>query len=92
MIHPKKFEIITEMEESNYLMVSHQLSTKANTVLNMSIQVVNKYHPFSTVLDRIFDFNIHAILLSVSPSTALSILCEAYKLGQRMLGFYIAIG
>ena len=81
MIHPKKFEIITEMEESNYLMVSHQLSTKANTVLNMSIQVVNKYHPFSTVLDRIFDFNIHAILLSVSPSTALSILCEAYKRG-----------
>ena len=81
VIHPKKIEIITEMEETYYLMVSRQLNAKANTASN--IQIVNKRlrQPFLSITDRIFDLNIHVILLSVGPSTAVSMLCEAYKRG-----------
>ena len=82
VIHPKKVKVITEVEETYYLMISRQLCTKANITLNIQISAVNKHQPFSSIIDRILDFNIHAIVLSVSPSTAISFLCEAYK--QRL--------
>ena len=71
------------MEETYYyLMVSRRLSAKSNTSLNIRTVIVHKYRaPFSSITGRIFDSNIHVNLLSVSPSTALSILCEAYKRG-----------
>ena len=81
VIHPKKIEVITEAEEMYYLMVSRQLCTKANTISNIQISTINKHQPFSSIIDRILDFNIHVIVLSASPSTAISFLCEAYKRG-----------
>jgi hypothetical protein len=80
-IHPKEIEIITETEETYYLMISHQLYINANTILNIQISTVNKHQPFSSIIDKIFDSNIHVIVLSASPSTAVSFLCEAYKQG-----------
>ena len=83
VIHPKKIEIITEAEEKYYFMISHQLSVyiKANTTLNIQISTINTLQRFSSIIDRILDFNIHVIILSASPSTAISFLCEAYKRG-----------
>ena len=83
IIHPKKIEIITETENMYYLMISHQLCTKANTISNIQISIVAviRRWPLLSIIDRILNFNIHVIILSTSPSTAVSLLCEAYKQG-----------
>jgi hypothetical protein len=82
VILPKKIEIITEIEETYYLMISHQLYTKVNTTtLNIQVSTLNKHQPFSSIIDRIFNSNIHVIVLNTGPSTAISFLCEAYKEG-----------
>jgi hypothetical protein len=81
VIHPKKVEIITETEEKYYLMISRKLSTKANTTSNIQVSTVNKHQPLSSIIERIFDSNIHVIVLSAGPSTAITFLCEAYKRG-----------
>ena len=79
-IRPKKIGIITEINQPYYSMISNELSTKANISLN--IQIVNKYcKSFSRIADRVFASNVHVIILSVSPSTAIPMLCEAYKSG-----------
>ena len=82
-IHPKKIGIITEIEQPYYLMISNELRTKTNTSL-CNIQIVHKHHKiFSGIADRVFASNVHVILLSVSPSTAIPMLCEAYKSGLK---------
>ena len=83
LVHPKKIEIVTETEETYYLMISYkvQLSAKASSTLNIQVSTVNKHQPILSIVDRIIDFNIHVIVLSASPSTAISFLCEAYERG-----------
>ena len=79
-IHTKKVGIITEMKETYYLEVSHQLITKASIPLN--IQIVDKHcKSLSDIANRLYESNAHVILLSVGPSTAVPLVCEAYKRG-----------
>ena len=78
-ISPKKIEIITEIKQPYYSMVSNEISTKVNVSLNQNIHVNNE--SFSVIADKIFASNAHVILLSVGPSTATPMLCEAYKRG-----------
>ena len=78
-ISPKKIEIIAEIKQPYYLMVSNEISAKVNTSLNQNVHINNEL--FSVIADRIFASNAHVILLSVGPSTAIPMLCEAYKRG-----------
>ena len=76
-IRPKKIGIITETKQP-YLTISNQVHGKANITLPLYTQIVNKHHQsFSALVDRVTASNIHVILLSVGPSTAIPILCEA---------------
>jgi hypothetical protein len=81
VVHPRKIKIITEAEEKYYSMISRKLSTKANATSNIQISTVNKHQPLSSIIDRIINSNLHVIILSASPSTAIAFLCEAYKRG-----------
>ena len=78
-IHPKKIGIITETKQP-YLMVSNEFITKATIPLYH--EVINNHHTSpSDIVEGILASNAHVILLSAGPSTALPILCEAYKRG-----------
>ena len=77
-IRPKKIGIITETRQSYYSMVSNELNTKINASLN--VQVIHEHHQLlSGIANSILESNTHVVLLSVDPSTAVLILCEAYK-------------
>ena len=78
-VHPRKIGIITELKQP-YLAVSNEFSTKSN------VRQHHEYHghhsaSFSDTIEGIFVSNAHVILLSVSPSAAIPLLCEAYKRG-----------
>ena len=77
-VHPRKIGIITELKQP-YLAVSNEFSTKSNVRLH------HEYHGHHTSvsdsIEGIFVSNAHIILLSVSPSAAIPLLCEAYKRG-----------
>ena len=77
-VHPRKIGIITELKQP-YLAVSNEFSTKSNVSLH------HEYHGHHTSvsdsIEGIFVSNAHVILLSVSPSAAIPLLCEAYKRG-----------
>ena len=77
-LHPRKIGIITELKQP-YLVVSNEFSTKSNVRLH------HEYHGHHTSvsdsIEGIFVSNAHVILLSVSPSAAIPLLCEAYKRG-----------
>ena len=78
-VHPRKIGIITELKQP-YVAVSNEFSTKSNVRLH------HEYHghhsaSFSDTIEGIFVSNAHVILLSVSPSAAIPLLCEAYKRG-----------
>ena len=76
-MRPKKIGIITENKQP-YLTISNQVRGKANITLPLYTQIVNEHHQsFSALVDRVTASNIHVILLSVGPSTAIPILCEA---------------
>ena len=79
-ISPKKIGLITEIEQPYYLMVSSGINAKISISLN---EIVQSHHKksYSGIANKIFANNIHVILLNVGPSTALSVLCEAYKNG-----------
>ena len=78
-IRPKRIGLVTEMNQLYYLMVSNELRTKANITLDIQI---NKHgQSLSNIAEKIFESNVHAILLSVGPSTVVPMLCEAYKRG-----------
>ena len=79
-IRPKKIGVITELKQP-YLTVSYEFSTKADVPLHY--QVIIEHHRISLldINEGVFVSNAHAILLSVGPSTAISMLCEAYKRG-----------
>ena len=80
-IRPKKIGIVTETKQP-YLMISNKLRGKADIALPLYVQIVNMHHDFfSSIADRVITSNIHVILLSVGPSTAAHILCEASKRG-----------
>ena len=78
-ICPKKIGIITEIEQLYYLMISNELHTKTNASFN--VQIIHGHKSFPDIADRIFASNVHIILLSVGPSTAIPMLCETYKSG-----------
>ena len=78
-VHPRKIGIITELKQP-YVAVSNEFRTKSNVRLH------HEYHghhsaSFSDTIEGIFVSNAHVILLSVSPSAAIPLLCEAYKRG-----------
>ena len=74
-----KFGIITEIKPP-YFIISSQLSTKAN--ISFFVQFVYEHRKsFSDIADRVIASNIHVILLSVGPSAAVPVLCEAYNRG-----------
>ena len=78
-IQPRKIKIITEIKQP-YWKVSMQLSTKANILLDT--EIIDKYQTFlSDIANRVYASNTHVVLLSVGPSTAVPMLCEAYKIG-----------
>ena len=78
-IRPKKIGIITETKQP-YLMVSNDFITKATIPLYH--EVINNHHTSpSDIVEGVLASNAHVILLSVGPSTALPMLCEAYKRG-----------
>ena len=80
-IRPKKIGIVTEFKQP-YFTISNELLTKANLVLSLHAQIVNNHHEsLSGIVNRVVVANVHVILLSVSPSTAVAILCEASKRG-----------
>ena len=79
-INPKKIGLITEIKQSYYLMVSNEINTKISISFD---EIVQNHHKksFSSITNKIFVSNINVILLNVGPSTAVSMLCEAYKSG-----------
>ena len=80
-IHPRKIKIITEIKHP-YWKVSNQLSTRAN--ISLDIEIIHEHQTFnllSNIADKIYESNTHVVLLSVGPSTAVSMLCEACKRG-----------
>ena len=80
-IQPRKIKIITEIKQP-YWKVSMQLNTKANILLDTEIIYIIEYQTLlSDVAKRVYESNIHVVLLSVGPSTAVPMLCEAYKIG-----------
>ena len=76
-VHPRKIGIITELKQP-YLVVSNEFSTKSNVRLHHEY---HGHHSASFSIEGIFVSNAHVILLSVSPSAAIPLLCEAYKRG-----------
>ena len=83
-IRLKNIGIITEIEQTYYFKISDELRTKANISLKLYVQIVNKHQKsFSSIADQVIASNVHVILLSVGPSTAIPMLCEAYKSGLR---------
>ena len=50
--------------------------------ISLDIEVINEHQTFnlrSNIADKIYESNTHIVLLSVGPSTAVPMLCEAYK-------------
>lgn len=79
ILNSKRIGIITEIKQP-YLMDSKELSKKVN--ISLDIQIITQYHKsLSSIAERVFASNVHVILLSVGPSTAVPMLCEAYKRG-----------
>ena len=78
-MQPRKIKIITEIKQP-YWKVSSQLSTKAN--ISLDTEIIDKYQTLiSDIANRVYTSNTHVVLLSVGPSTAVPMLCEAYKIG-----------
>ena len=78
-MQPRKIKIITEIKQP-YWKVSRQLSTKANILLDT--EIINEHQTLlSDIANRVYASNTHVVLLSVGPSTAVPMLCEAYKIG-----------
>ena len=81
-INQTRFGLITELHNSYFLSVSQQLLAKTK---NSSLISVKPYvqlgfsHVISNVVDEIAAANVRSIILSVHPSIAIQILCEAYK-------------
>ena len=78
-MQPRKIKIITEIKQP-YWKVSSQLSTKANILLDT--EIIDEHQTLlSDIANRVYASNTHVVLLSVGPSTAVPMLCEAYKRG-----------
>jgi hypothetical protein len=78
-IRPRKIKIITEIKQP-YWKVSNQVSTRAN--ISLDIEIIQQYQTsLSDIANRVYESNTHVVLLSVGPSTAVPMLCEAYKRG-----------
>ena len=77
-MQPRKIKIITEIKQP-YWKVSRQLSTKANILLDT--EIIDEHQTLlSDIANRVYISNTHVVLLSVGPSTAVPMLCEAYKI------------
>ena len=81
-INQTRFGLITELHNSYFPSVSQQLLAKT---INSSLISIKPYvqigfrHVISNVVDEIAAANVRSIILSVHPSIAIQILCEAYK-------------
>ena len=81
-INQTRFGLITELHNSHFLSVSQQLlaKTKNSSLISVKPYVqIGLRHMISNVVDEIAAANVRAIILSVHPSIAIQILCEAYK-------------
>ena len=80
-IRPKKIGLVTEFKQP-YFTISNKFLNKVNLTLSLYAQIVNKHQKsLSGIVDKVIVSNAHVILLSVSPSSAVPILCEAYERG-----------
>ena len=81
-INQTRFGLITELHNSYFLSVSQQLlaKTKNSSLISIKpyVQIGFRY-VISNVVDEIAEANVRSIILSVHPSIAIQILCEAYK-------------
>ena len=81
-INQTRFGLITELHNSYFLSVSQQLiaKTKNSSLISIKpyVQIGFRYM-ISNVVDEIAAANVRSIILSVHPSIAIQILCEAYK-------------
>ena len=81
-INQTRFGLITEIHNSYFLSVSQQLlaKTKNSSLISIKpyVQIGFRYM-ISNVVDEIAAANVRSIILSVHPSIAIQIVCEAYK-------------
>ena len=81
-INQTRFGLITELHNSYFPSVSQQLlaKTKNSSLISIKpyVQIGFRY-VISNVVDEIAAANVRSIILSVHPSIAIQILCEAYK-------------
>ena len=81
-INQTRFGLITELHNSYFLSVSQQLLaiTKNSSLISVKpyVQIGFRY-TISNVVDEIAAANVRSIILSVHPSIAIQIVCEAYK-------------
>ena len=81
-INQTRFGLITELHNSYFLSVSQQLlaKTKNSSLISIKpyVQIGFRY-TISNVVDEIAAANVRSIILSVHPSIAIQIVCEAYK-------------
>ena len=81
-INETRFGLITELHNSYFPSVSQQLlaKTKNSSLISVKpyVQIGFRY-TISNVVDEIAAANVRSIILSVHPSIAIQILCEAYK-------------
>ena len=81
-INQTRLGLITELHNSYFLSVSQQLLAKTK---NSSLIFIKPYvqigfrYTISNVVDEIAAANVRSIVLSVHPSIAIQILCEAYR-------------
>ena len=81
-INQTRFGLITELHNSYFPSVSQQLlaKTKNSSLISIKPYVQLDFsHVISNVVDEIAEANVRSIILSVHPSIAIQILCEAYK-------------
>ena len=81
-INQTRFGLITELHNSYFLSVSRQLLAKTKNASLISVKPyvqIGFRYVISNVVGEIAAANVRSIILSVHPSIAIQILCEAYK-------------
>ena len=82
VINKSRFGVITELHHSYFLSVSKELYSRARESSNISVSLyvqVGLRVSIPSIVDEIAATNVQSIVLSVNPSIATKLLCEAYS-------------
>ena len=82
VINKSRFGVITELHHSYFLSVSKELYSRARESKNISVSLyvqVGLRVSIPSIVDEIAATNVQSIVLSVNPSIATKLLCEAYS-------------